>query len=201
MTMYNKNRRGGVALILVLVLVMVLGSLAAFLSLQSSQAQAQTDRLDLNFQVDLAADSALDEAASKLGEGLPELPPVDSDGSRASYGCADLGSCLPWPERIEPASARLWVGRSTQIDPVRVQMSPWVTQKILGTDESGKPVLTIREVGIVQFQVDVTCRMRGRSVVRRVKVRQFVGADPLPDSPLVRVQVQSGVISREVVDL
>jgi type II secretory pathway pseudopilin PulG len=194
-------RHGGVALILVLVLILVLASLGFFLSVQSSQAQAETERLDLNFQVDLAADSALEEASTKLAQGLPDLPPVGSDGTRADIECDNLQECLPWPAAIDPVLARAHLGPKAEIGPVLVQMSPWVTQRFLGRDDSGNPVVTIREVGVVQFQVDVTCRLRDRRIARRVKVRQFVGANPLPDSPLVRIRVQPSVISREVVDL
>ena len=154
-------------------------------SMQVSATCEMMERTHAYRTIDLAADSAFEEASALLEQRFQDL---DFPASRQRR---DLGASLTWPAELEtPVTRRSFEGHGVTLSAVSIRSSPWVMFQAL-TPEYAR---VCQERGILELQV--VAGVRG--LTRRVIARRYMSLEPPPSGDRARLMVQGINIYREL---
>ena len=169
--MMKVGRRAAIVLPFVMVLVgmvLLVGLSGAF---QVSSARQTLERIYADRLVDLAADSAFEEASARLEAMNQQIPfPQVTDLSKPR----NLKTTLRWVDDVAPATTQGSIGRhGVTLSNVRLRSSDWLFSH---QAHLGQKYILFQETGILELAVDVSVAVGSLKLRMTVTCRRYMDA-------------------------
>jgi hypothetical protein len=189
--MVKTFRSGMASLPVVLLLGIVIVIMGVSASIQTSSCRRTLETVYLRRLVDVAIESALDEACARVQNQLRSKA-----GSVAAD--AETSTCSNFPRRCAlTTTLKTFEPWSIAVEPVQLDWSTLQTRKTVSASNGGSQV---RKLGVVELAVKLHMKNGGQTLRRSVKARRFVVAEPDSKTKAVRWSIQSNDLMLAVVD-